>query len=83
MAKVRTQIQLERRQYEWLKRLAAQRGQSLSAVLRALVDQALGGKEDGDAVRRARLGFVGKGRDAGGERDVARRHDAYLYGGRD
>ncbi|MFA5889595.1 MAG: ribbon-helix-helix protein, CopG family [Actinomycetota bacterium] len=82
MAKVRTQIQLERRQYERLKRLALERGQSLSAVLRALVDDALGGgaAAGAGAVREARLGFVGSGRDREGKRDVARLHDRYLYG---
>lgn len=82
MAKVRTQIQLERRQYERLKRLAAERGQSLSGVLRALVDEVLGESPSPTAVRDARLGFVGAGRDTQGRRDVARRHDRYLYGGR-
>lgn len=82
-AKVRTQIRLERRQYERLKRLAVERGQSLSGVLRALVDEVLGGSTAGPAaIREARLGFVGSGRDAEGKRDVARRHDRYLYGGR-
>lgn len=81
MAKVRTQIQLERRQYERLKRLALERGQSLSGVLRALVDEAFGGDTAGPAaVREARLGFVGTGRDREGKRDVARQHDRYLYG---
>lgn len=81
--KVRTQIQLERRQYERLKRLAAERGQSFSGVLRELVDEALSGGPAGPAaVREVRMGFVGSGRDAEGKRDVARRHDRYLYGGR-
>ena len=40
--KVRTQIQLERRQYDRLKQLAYERGQSMSAVLRDLLEEALG-----------------------------------------
>jgi hypothetical protein len=83
MAKIRTQIQLEQRQYERLKRLAAQQGRSLSAVLRGLVDVALGESEPApDDVRAARVGFVGAGRDAEQVRDAARNHDRYLYGGR-
>lgn len=83
-AKVRTQIQLEPRQYERLKELAHVRRQSLSRVLRAIVDDALGlGAGVGDeTVRDARLAFVGSGRDAERKRDVARHHDRYLYGAR-
>lgn len=83
MAKVRTQIQLERRQYDRLKALAAQRGQSLSGVLRAIVDDALGDNRGRADVRESRLGFVGAGRDAEGKIDVAREHDRYLHGGRE
>jgi hypothetical protein len=83
-SKVRTQIQLEPRQYERLKELAHERRQSLSRVLRTIVDDALGlGAGIGaDAVRDARLAFVGSGRDAERKRDVARHHDRYLYGAR-
>ncbi len=83
-SKVRTQIQLEPRQYERLKELAHERRQSLSRVLRTIVDDALGlgGEAGEDAVRDARLAFVGSGRDAERKRDVARHHDRYLYGAR-
>lgn len=81
--KVRTQLQLERRQYEQLKRLAYERNRSLSAVVRDLLDQALGtGEQMSSVVREVRLALVGAGRDVGGRRDVARRHDDYLYGRR-
>lgn len=63
--KVRTQIQIERRRYERLKRLAHERGQSMAEV-----------------VLEARFAMIGAGRDVEGKRDVARRHDAYLYGRR-
>jgi hypothetical protein len=76
--KVRTQIQLERRQYERLKRLAYEQGKSLSAVVRDLLDRTLAPDTRADAVREARLGFVGAGRDT--KHDVARNHDAYLFG---
>ncbi len=80
-SKVRTQILLERRQYERLKRLAYERGRSLSAIVRELLDTTLGGDTNAtEAVREVRLGFVGSGRDIAGKADVARRHDDYLYG---
>lgn len=83
-SKVRTQVQLEPRQYERLKELAHERRQSLSRVLRTILDAALEleGEAGDGAVRDARLAFVGSGRDAEGKRDVARHHDRYLYGAR-
>ncbi len=83
MAKVRTQIQLEERQYVALKRLAAADGRSLSSVLRRIVDMALaeGGSAPED-VRSARLAFVGSGRDSEQARDAARHHDRYSYASR-
>jgi hypothetical protein len=82
--KVRSQLLLEQRQYQQLKRLAYERDQSLSAVVRDLLDAALGtGGKPAALVRRVRLALVGSGRDAQGRRDVARRHDRYLYGPRD
>lgn len=83
MPKVRTQIQLEQRQYASLKRLAAAEGRSLSSVLRSIVDAALGQTDLGPVDARAALvAFVGSGRDVEDARDVARQHDRYLYGGR-
>lgn len=80
-AKVRTQLQLERRQYLRLKRLAYERQQSLSAVVRELLDQALSsGAQPPSLVREVRLAMIGAGRDVEGRRDVGRRHDEYLYG---
>ncbi|MDP3774438.1 MAG: hypothetical protein Q8Q85_09245 [Gemmatimonadales bacterium] len=82
-AKVRTQVQLERRQYEHLKRLAYERHKSLSAVLRDLLDEALGaGRQKPALVREVRLALVGTGKDVDGRRDVAREHDDYAYGRR-
>jgi len=82
--KIRTQIQLEPRQYERLKDLAHERRQSLAMVIRTILDEALQfeGKADARTVRDARWAFVGKGRDAEGKRDVARHHARYLLGGR-
>ncbi len=82
--KVRTQIQLEPRQYARLKELAHERRQSLAKVIRTILDEALqfGEEADESTVRDARWAFVGKGRDAEGKRDVARQHARYLHGGR-
>ncbi len=82
--KVRTQIQLEPRQYELLKELAHERRQSLAMVIRTILDQVLESGEEAEesSVRDARWAFVGKGRDIEGKPDVARRHARYLYGGR-
>lgn len=77
--KVRTQVQLEQRQYEQLKRLAYERKQSLSAVVRRLLDEALGHiARQASQVREARRGIVAAGHDAEGRRDVARHHDDYV-----
>lgn len=81
---MRTQIQIEPRQYRRLRELARERRQSLSQVLRTTLDVALGLEEQAGerAVRDARLAFVGSGRVPEGKRDVARHHDRYLYGAR-
>lgn len=83
VAKVRTQIQLEERQYASLKRRAAAEGRSLSSVLRSIVDAALGESDIApEDAKTTLLAFVGAGRDIEGARDVATHHDRYLYGRR-
>jgi len=78
--KVRIQVLLERRQYEQIKALASKRRQSVSSVVRALLDEALQGERAAAAaVRMARMRFIGSGRDAA--EDVGREQDQYLYGG--
>lgn len=75
MEKVRTQIQLERHQYERLKEEAYLRRQSLSGIIRMMIDkgfEAMGGEKD---MKKA-LSFVGS--ISGDEKDVAEHHDAYL-----
>lgn len=58
MSKVRTQVLLERRQYDRLKELAFRRGRSLSGVLRDLLDRALWpGAAEPRAVGETRIGF--------------------------
>lgn len=74
---VRTQIQLEPAQYERLRKLAAERSQSLSQLIREGVDHVLAASESPsrwDALWRA----VGACHDIEGRTDVAERHDEVL-----
>jgi Arc/MetJ-type ribon-helix-helix transcriptional regulator len=76
---VRTQIQLTEEQAAKAKRLAAQRGVSMSEVIRQLLDAAP--ERDDRAERFARaLAAVKRGgfRDREGKTDVSIRHDEYL-----
>ncbi|MBI2263977.1 MAG: hypothetical protein HYU64_02195 [Armatimonadetes bacterium] len=84
MPKIRTQIQLEKGQYERLKEESFRRRQSLSAVIRLLIDKGLeaSGRPKKVDLKKA-MAFVGA--ICGDQPDVAARHDAYLakiYAGR-
>lgn len=71
---IRTQIQLTEEQAQALRRVAAQRGVSMAAVVRDLIDQALGRPVSARAARaRAAVG-----RFASGVGGVSREHDAEL-----
>ncbi|MHC9542169.1 MAG: hypothetical protein AB9903_21885 [Vulcanimicrobiota bacterium] len=75
MEKVRTQIQLERHQYERLKEEAYLRRQSLSGIIRMMIDkglEAMGGEKD---MKKA-FSFVGSIPED--KSDVAEHHDDYL-----
>ena len=72
---VRTQIQLTETQAALLKRRAAERGESMAAVIRELVDQGLREPAGEDRWRRA-LSVVGKY--DSGLTDIAENHDEYL-----
>jgi len=82
MAKVRTQIQLEPDERDALRSLARRRRISLSQAIRELLRSALGL----DARRSERverfLAAAGVGKEPDRRRDVARRHDDVLNGGR-
>ncbi|WP_287963481.1 ribbon-helix-helix protein, CopG family [Alcanivorax sp.] len=72
----RTQIQLEERQYRYLKAKARRSGKSISALLRELVDDQI--REQDKRGNDSLLEIVGM---AEGPADsTARRHDDYLYG---
>jgi hypothetical protein len=76
---IRTQVQLDEETYEALRRRAFTEKKSLSAVVRALLAQALGVTPRKKRRRRYNFDFIGKFR--GEETDVSVRHDDYLWGG--
>ncbi len=76
---VRTQIQLSAQQLRRLRTRARQRGLSLAAMVRQLVDRGLAGESADRARLYERAGrAVGRFRDRRGARDLAREHDRYL-----
>ena len=78
LSMIRTQVQLTEQQLLRLRALAAERGSSISELVRNGVDHILGHAEraeHGDRVQRA---IAAAGRFHSGRADVARRHDAYL-----
>jgi len=73
---IRTQVQLRAEQLRALKRLAAERNVSVSALVRQGVDVVVGAKYTEGRIRRA-LGAVGKFSNKG-LTDTSTRHDEYL-----
>ena len=74
---IRTQIQLERDQYERLKELAARQSKSFAQLVREGVDHVLEAEERESGWDRF-LTAVGSFRAEDDAADVAERHDAYL-----
>jgi 16S rRNA U516 pseudouridylate synthase RsuA-like enzyme len=72
---IRTQIQLTEEQARELKRIAAERGISVAALIREAVEKAVA-VDDGPARRRRALAAVG--RFGSGRKDVSAEHDRYL-----
>ena len=79
MQKVRTQIQLEKEEYEWLKTEAYRRRSSISSVLREAIDIVSGitKTKSGIDITKA-MSFVGK--KSCEKKDVSIHHDDYLVG---
>ena len=78
---IRTQILLTPATYEKLRRAAATRHKSRSALVREIVERALGvAAKNGIGRRRYGFTFVGTFKDKA--RDVSERHDDYLNEGR-
>ena len=75
---IRTQVQFTEQQLLRLRALAAERGVSISELVRSGVDHILGHAERGEHADRARRALAAAGRFHSGHADVARRHDAYL-----
>ena len=73
---VRTQIQLTKEQAERLKRVAAQRGESMAEVLRSLVDEHL--MDEPSRTERLRRALEVPGRFRSGRSDISEKHDDYL-----
>ncbi len=72
----RTQIQLEERQYRYLKAKARRSGKSISALLRELVDEQIRGQDrDGNDPLLEIVGMA-----EGPADSTARHHDDHLYG---
>jgi plasmid stability protein len=72
---IRTQIQLTEDQARQLKRIAAERGISVSAVVREAVEKAVA-VDDVPAKRERALAAVGKFRS--GKKDISTDHDRFL-----
>ena len=72
---IRTQIQLTEEQARELKRMAAERGISVSALIREAIEKAVA-VDDGPAKRQRALGAVGRFRS--GAKDISTEHDRYL-----
>ena len=75
---IRTQVQLTEQQLHGLRAVAAERGSSISQLVRDGVDKVLartGQGADGSRIQRA---IAAAGRFRSGRVDVARRHDEYL-----
>ena len=78
LAMIRTQVQLKERQLHRLRALAAERGLSISALVRNGVDNILAEMGQGTHTIRAQRAISAAGRFRSGRSDVARRHDDYL-----
>ena len=75
---IRTQVQLTEQQHLRLRALAAERGLSISRLVRDGVDNVLAQIEPGAQSQRAQRAIAAAGRFHSGQSDVARRHDDYL-----
>jgi predicted DNA-binding protein len=76
---IRTQIQLDERQYRRLKALAAAQSKSVARLVREGVDQLLAQQDRDEAWKRLK-GVGGSCSDPSAEKDVSVRHDEHLEG---
>lgn len=73
---VRTQVQLTQSQAEALRRLSAENGLSIAALIRQAVDDLLKNGGDREEMIRRALAVAGKFRS--GKKDISVEHDRYL-----
>lgn len=75
---VRTQIQLSEKQAKALKRMSAERDESMAELIRQAVNSFIGsgGKPEPEELKRRAVAAVGKFRSK--EKDISINHDKYL-----
>lgn len=78
LAMIWIQVQLKERQLHRLRALAAERGLSISALVRDGVDNILAQMGKGAHTTRGQRAISAAGRFRSGHSDVARRHDDFL-----
>lgn len=74
---IRTQIQIEEEQMEWLKSKAREKGVSLSQLIRESLEH-FREREKRVPEERKRRALAALGRFSSGKTDVSERHDDYL-----
>ena len=77
---IRTQIQLEEKQYKCLKEMAAEYNVSMATLIRQSVDKfiATEAKPSREELKKKALAMAGKYQDIDGATDVSINHDKYL-----
>lgn len=75
---IRTQISLTEEQHEALREVAAQRGVSMSALIRDAVDEVV--LTSRTMRHRRALDALANADFRGGAPDISEKHDEYLYG---
>ena len=77
---IRTQIQLEEKQYRTLKEMAAEYNVSMATLIRQGVDMVIEKEEkpSREELKKKAIALAGKYQDIDGATDVAVNHDKYL-----
>lgn len=75
---IRTQIQLSEKQASLVKTISAEKGISVSEVIRRAIDSMDSFSLDNDAGQKRELALEAVGKFSSGTEDVSERHDEYL-----
>ncbi len=77
---IRTQIQLEEKQYQTLKEMAAEYNVSMATLIRQSVDRFIEQEEEPnrEELKKRALSIIGIAQDIDGATDVSVNHDKYL-----